>query len=50
MTQPTSIASDSSRTITDSRGQIAHEAHVAHSERLVRKFYAVGDNAWCFVG
>jgi len=50
MTQPRSIASDSSRTITDSRGQIAHEEHVAHSERLVRKFYAVGDNAWCFVG
>jgi alkyl sulfatase BDS1-like metallo-beta-lactamase superfamily hydrolase len=35
---------------TGSAGQVAHPQHLAHSERLKEVFYAVGDNAWCYVG
>ncbi len=31
-------------------GQLAHPQHIAHSQRLQEKFYAVGPNAWCYVG
>lgn len=47
---PRSFESDDRRTVTDSRGQRAHEAHVAQSARLARTFYEVGGNAWTLVG
>ncbi len=31
-------------------GQVAHPQHIAQSQRLQEKFYAVGPNAWCYVG
>jgi alkyl sulfatase BDS1-like metallo-beta-lactamase superfamily hydrolase len=31
-------------------GQIAHEQHLAHTDRLQERFYAVGEHAWCYVG
>lgn len=37
-------------TATGSRGQQAHPQSIAHSERLVRKLYRVGDKAWSLVG
>ena len=47
---PRSFEPDDRRTVTDTRGQRAHEAHVAQSARLVRRFHAVGDDAWTLVG
>lgn len=45
-----SFEPDDRRTVTDARGQRAHEAHVAQSARLQRRLYSVGDDAWCLVG
>ena len=47
---PRSFEPDDRCTVTDTRGQWAHEAHVAQSARLARTFYAVGDHAWTLVG
>jgi len=47
---PRSFEPDDRRTVTDTRGQRAHVAHVAQSSRLARTFYAVGDHAWTLVG
>jgi alkyl sulfatase BDS1-like metallo-beta-lactamase superfamily hydrolase len=49
-TAPRSFEPDDRRTVTDTRGQRAHEAHVAQSNRLARRFHAVGDHAWTLVG
>ena len=38
------------QTVTGDRGQSAHPETVAHSQRLVRKLYRVGDKAWSMVG
>ena len=38
------------QTGTGERGQQAHPQTIAHSERLVRKLYRVGDKAWSLVG
>jgi alkyl sulfatase BDS1-like metallo-beta-lactamase superfamily hydrolase len=35
---------------TGDRGQLAHPAAIAHSKRLVRNLYKVGDKAWSLVG
>ncbi|MEZ5560539.1 MAG: alkyl sulfatase dimerization domain-containing protein [Pseudomonadales bacterium] len=32
------------------RGQIAHPDSIAHTTRLQRRLYAVGEHAWCLVG
>ncbi|NOX51135.1 MAG: MBL fold metallo-hydrolase [Gammaproteobacteria bacterium] len=32
------------------KGQIAHPAAIEHGLRLKKKFYAVGEHAWCLVG
>ena len=45
-----SIEPDDHRTVPTPGGSRAHEAHVAHSARLERRLYAVGDDAWCLVG
>ncbi len=37
-------------TATGEQGQLAHPDMIAHSERLVRKLYRVGNNAWSMVG
>jgi alkyl sulfatase BDS1-like metallo-beta-lactamase superfamily hydrolase len=47
---PRSFEPDDRRTVTDTGGQRAHQAHVAQSSRLARTFYAVGDHAWTLVG
>ena len=31
-------------------GQLAHPQLLEHSDRLKEEFYAVGEDAWCFVG
>lgn len=41
---------DPGQTVTADRGQSAHPQTVAHSQRLVRKLYRVGDKAWSMVG
>ncbi len=33
-----------------SAGQLAHPDAIAHGQRLERRFYPVGDHAWCLVG
>ncbi|MGB5756197.1 MAG: alkyl sulfatase dimerization domain-containing protein [Acidimicrobiales bacterium] len=45
-----SFAPDSSATEIGPRGQVAHRDHIAHSERLVKKLWAVGPGVWCLVG
>ncbi len=50
MSTPSSFESDSSNTATGPKGQIAHRAHLAHSDRLANRLYAVGADAWCHVG
>ena len=47
---PRSFEPDDRRTVTDTRGQRAHATHVAQSERLARRFYEVGGDAWTLVG
>ena len=47
---PRSFEPDDRRTVTDARGQRAHAAHVAQSERLARQLYEVGGDAWTLVG
>lgn len=36
--------------VTGPNGQLAHPDTIAHSDRLVRKLYRVGDKAWSMVG
>ena len=50
MREPRSFEHDDRHTVTDTRGQRAHEAHVAQSARLARRFSAVGSDAWTLVG
>ncbi|MFM7617212.1 MAG: alkyl sulfatase dimerization domain-containing protein [Actinomycetes bacterium] len=50
MRAPRSFEPDDRRTVTDTQGRRAHEAHVAQSDRLARRFHAVGDHAWTLVG
>ena len=50
MLEPRSFERDSSRTVTGPRGQVGHEEHLAHSDRLVRALHHVGTDAWCLVG
>lgn len=35
---------------TGPQGQLAHPDAIAHLQRLQRKFYRVGEHAWCLVG
>ncbi|MBM3675374.1 MAG: MBL fold metallo-hydrolase [Actinobacteria bacterium] len=44
------VEPDDRQTVTTPGGQRAHRLHVAQSERVARKFFAVGDDAWCLVG
>ena len=48
MQTPESFSPD--EVATGDRGQLAHPAAIAHSRRLVRKLYKVGDKAWSLVG
>ena len=36
--------------VTLASGQIAHRDHIAHSQRLERKFYTIRPGVWCLVG
>lgn len=36
--------------LIDKSGQVAHPKTIAHSERLVEKFYKVGEKSWTYVG
>ena len=36
--------------VTLATGQIAHRDHIAHSQRLERKFYTISPGVWCLVG
>ena len=36
--------------VTLASGQIAHRDHIAHSQRLERKFYTISSGVWCLVG
>ncbi len=45
-----SFAPDGSATAVGPRGQVAHRDHIAHSERLARKLWAVRPGVWCLVG
>jgi alkyl sulfatase BDS1-like metallo-beta-lactamase superfamily hydrolase len=45
-----SFEPDSTLSVTLSTGQIAHRDHIAHSQRLERKFYAISPGVWCLVG
>ena len=45
-----SFEKTSRATITLPDGRTAHRDHIAHSERLVKKFYNVRPGVWSFVG
>jgi len=45
-----SFEPDSSSTVTMAAGQIAHQDHVAHSDRLAPAFSEVRPGVWTFVG
>ena len=47
---PRSFAPDDDDVVIDSRGQRAHRKALEQSQRLTRRFYAIGDSAWCLVG
>ena len=46
----TSFAPDRSATVTGPNGEVAHRDHLAHTERLERRLYAVRPGVWCLVG
>ncbi len=50
MSEPRSFERGPSRTATGERGQVAHEEHLAHTERLARRLHHIGKDAWCLVG
>lgn len=45
-----SFEPDGALTDTLATGQIAHRDHIAHSQRLERKFYNIRPGVWCLVG
>lgn len=45
-----SFDTDGRNTVTGPRGQRAHAAHLAQSDTLVRRFYAVTPGVWTLVG
>ncbi|HEU5300662.1 MAG TPA: alkyl sulfatase dimerization domain-containing protein [Acidimicrobiia bacterium] len=47
---PRSIGPDDRQSVVDASGRRASQAHVAQSERLVRRLYPVGEHAWSLVG
>ena len=50
MTNPLHASFDDTPPGTAAQGQLAHPAAIAHGERLARRFYPVGEHAWCLVG
>ncbi len=46
----TSFSSSSVDTVTMADGRVAHREHIAHSDRLVRRFYELRPGVWCLVG
>jgi alkyl sulfatase BDS1-like metallo-beta-lactamase superfamily hydrolase len=45
-----SFEPDGDLSVTLATGQIAHRDHIAHSQRLERKFYTLCPGVWCLVG
>jgi alkyl sulfatase BDS1-like metallo-beta-lactamase superfamily hydrolase len=45
-----SFEPDGDLSVTLTTGQIAHRDHIAHSQRLERKFYTLCPGVWCLVG
>ena len=45
-----SFSGSAADTITLADGRVAHREHVAHSERLTRRFYELRPGVWCLVG
>ena len=45
-----SFEADGASTVTMPTGQVAHAAHIEHSQRLQRRFTEVRPGVWCLVG